>query len=79
MSRRTARRVTWTVGNGGRNASSAANTATVTEPSGTAEKITAVARPASSGLTSGAASPAPIDQNAPITNPTRVRDIIMIG
>lgn len=45
-----------------------------TDPSGTEEKITAVARPTDSGGTSRPASPAPIDQNPPMVMPTMTRE-----
>jgi hypothetical protein len=50
-----------------------------TDPTGTAEKITAVAAPTCSGRTSRAARPAPIDQKPPITMPTSARDATMTG
>lgn len=48
-----------------------------TEPSGTAEKITAVARPACASGTSREARLAPMDQKAPMTSPTRTRETII--
>ncbi len=45
-----------------------------TDPSGTAANTTAVATPTRSGRTSRAVNPTPIDQNAPMTNPTNTRD-----
>lgn len=45
-----------------------------TEPSGTAEKITAVARAADAGRTSRPASPAPMDQKPPMVIPTSTRE-----
>jgi hypothetical protein len=45
-----------------------------TEPSGTAAKITAVARPTEAAGTRRGASPTPIDQNPPIVTPTAARE-----
>jgi hypothetical protein len=46
-----------------------------TDPSGTAEKITAVALPTEPGGTSRSANPAPIDQKPPIVIPTMIREV----
>ncbi len=48
-----------------------------TEPSGTAEKITAVAVPTACGGTRRPASPAPIDQKPPMVRPTSTLEISM--